>query len=153
MIPFIQNLRRHGVPGTTLDTVRAFTEEAERIQFLLDDLLYLSEIESGTLALTLEERSPFGVRGTVANDNPPGIGGVRGRLYAVKGKRSFADRLDVFVQSKARSVDARTGPRRRRMQSDLLASVLGFLPPRRKAEVLFRVRWRPSRKPGGGSAA
>ena len=31
------------------------TEEAERIQFLLDDLLYLSEIESGTLALSLEE--------------------------------------------------------------------------------------------------
>jgi hemolysin activation/secretion protein len=34
------------------------------------------------LELTIEERSPFGVRGVVANDNPPGIGSVRGRVYA-----------------------------------------------------------------------
>ena len=34
VIPFIQNLRGHGTPGTTLDTVRAFIEEAERTSCL-----------------------------------------------------------------------------------------------------------------------
>ena len=43
-----------GVAEDPKEAAAVITEEAERIQFLLDDLLYLSEIESGTLALTLE---------------------------------------------------------------------------------------------------
>ena len=34
VIPFIQNLRGHGISGTTLDTVHAFIEEAERTSCL-----------------------------------------------------------------------------------------------------------------------
>ncbi len=44
-----------GVAEDPQQAAAVITEEAERIQFLLDDLLYLSEIESGTLALSLEE--------------------------------------------------------------------------------------------------
>ena len=44
-----------GVADDPKEAAAVITEEAERIQLLLDDLLYLSEIESGTLALTLEE--------------------------------------------------------------------------------------------------
>jgi hemolysin activation/secretion protein len=63
----------------------------EQLQLLLqepDILRVAGKLEPGAatgenvLALTLEERSPFGVRGVVANDNPPGIGSVRGTLYA-----------------------------------------------------------------------
>ncbi len=62
----------------------------EQLQLLLQDrdiVRVAGKLQPGprrgetVLALTLEERSPFGVRGTVANDNSPGIGPVRGRLY------------------------------------------------------------------------
>jgi signal transduction histidine kinase len=44
-----------GVADDPKEAAAVITEEAERIQFLVDDLLYLSEIESGTLALSLEQ--------------------------------------------------------------------------------------------------
>ncbi len=34
VIPFIQNLRRHGIAGTTFETIQGFIEEAERISYL-----------------------------------------------------------------------------------------------------------------------
>jgi dihydropyrimidinase len=34
VIPFIQNLRSRGIPGTAADTIRGFIEEAERISYL-----------------------------------------------------------------------------------------------------------------------
>jgi signal transduction histidine kinase len=43
-----------GVAEDPKETAAVIAEEAERIQFLVDDLLYLSELESGTLALNLE---------------------------------------------------------------------------------------------------
>lgn len=43
-----------GIADDPQETAAVIAEEAERIQFLVDDLLYLSEIESGTLALNLE---------------------------------------------------------------------------------------------------
>jgi signal transduction histidine kinase len=50
-----------GVAEDPKETAAVIAEEAERIQFLVDDLLYLSELESGTLTLSLEPVDVDGV--------------------------------------------------------------------------------------------
>ncbi len=47
------------------------------------------------LVLSVEERTPLGLRGSVDNDNPPGIGSVRGRIEpAMWSVFGFGDRLE-----------------------------------------------------------
>lgn len=44
-----------GLPGSPQETGAVINEEADRIRLLVDDLLYLSQIESGALRLDLDE--------------------------------------------------------------------------------------------------
>lgn len=108
-----------GVADDTTEAARLISDEAERIRLLVDDLLYLSEIESGTVHLALEEVDLDGlVDGTVR----------RFRLQAEERD------VEVVARSHGGTLQA-DGRRIEQVLANLVENAIRFAPPRSEVTI------------------
>jgi len=103
-----------GITDDPGDAARLISDEAQRIRLLVDDLLYLSEIESGTIHLDLDDVDLDGlVEGTIR----------RFRLQAAERE------VEVVGQVHSGTVRA-DGRRIEQVLANLVENAIRFAPPR-----------------------